>query len=447
MLPLVAVVATLLAGCSLVDGDADSAPTTTEPAAVVCPDGEQLPSAAAAASPAAPAAAAAAGPARDGALDVGTSLPRTGALAFLGAAPTAAVELAGADIAAAGGVLGAPVTLHPGDSADGTPGAAEAETERLLAAGVDVIVGPMGSGVASRVIERVSSAGAVLVTPGATSSGLDDLDGDDRLFRTVPTEALQGRALAELVLDDGPRAAALVVRADDYGRTIADAFTDRFEAGGGIVRSRLDYEPTDEGLADDAAAALADGGDAVILVGLAEVAGVVEALADAGAGPADRPVYGTDGNLGERLADLVTDPAVLACMKGVLPVAPPPAELADRLRRSNPELASLDDAALEHAGEAYDAVVLVALAAQVAGTDAADAIAAALAGVSRGGTPCDALAECLPLAMRGSDFAYEGATGPAALDGEGNRTAATVGVVTFDDDGHLARVGTRAVPS
>ena len=53
-------------------------------------------------------------------LVVGTLLPNTGSLAFLGPPEVAGVQLAINDINEAGGVLGQPVTLIPGDSGDTT---------------------------------------------------------------------------------------------------------------------------------------------------------------------------------------------------------------------------------------------------------------------------------------------------------------------------------------
>ena len=54
----------------------------------------------------------------DGQLHIGTVLPQTGNLAFLGPPEFAAVELAVNDINAAGGVLGKDVLLTQGDSGD-----------------------------------------------------------------------------------------------------------------------------------------------------------------------------------------------------------------------------------------------------------------------------------------------------------------------------------------
>lgn len=382
---------------------------------------------------------------RDGALDVGTLLPLTGDLSFLGTAAVAGAELAIADLAGAGGVLGAPVGLRHGDSAEGSPGVAEGEAARLLGAGVDVIVGPLSSATAARVLPAVSAAGAVLVAPASTSAGLDALDGSDRLFRLAPTEPLQGRALAELVLADGNRSVAIAARDDGYGQAIADALAERLDEAGGAVAQRIHYEPEADGLGEEVAARLDTAADAIVLVGLAETALVLDALVAAGEGPRRRAVYGTDGNLGERLGDLVEERSDLACLRGLLPVATPSDAFVDRLRAHDPALADVPAAGFEVAAESYDAVALTALAAAAAASDDAGALASAIRSVSQGGAICTEPSACLALLADGADIAYRGQSGDVAVDADGNRSDAALTVVTFDGDGHLSRSGTRRV--
>lgn len=443
------VAATVLAACSSRSGGDERAGTSTTEATSTtlpearCPDGSALPDG----SPVAdvpPLDVEDRGPdGRDGALDVATLMPRTGDLAFLGPAALAGVELAVADLEEAGGILQAPIGVRHGDSAEGTPDRAEAEVARLLAGGADVVIGPLASGTAARVLEQVSSGDAVLVTPGSTSTGLDALDRSGRLFRTGPTEALQGAALAELVYDDGHRTVSVAARQDDYGRAVTDALAARLAERGATVAARADYDPTTEDLGPDVVGRLDTSADAIVLVGLAETARILDALVDEGQGPTERAVYGTDGNLGERLGDLVAERSDLACMRGVLPTGTPDAAFARRVRARAPALAELDEAGLDLAAESYDATVVAALAAASAGSDGAGAIAAALPVVTDGATPCGAPDDCLELLADGVDVAYAGPSGPLALDADGNRSQARLTVVAFDDEGHLARVGTR----
>lgn len=438
---LAAVALALLVGsCDTGGGDATPAPTTTAGYETSCPVGGAVPDASPTrvAEPA-PLPPPTGQPAGAG-LDVATLLPRTGDLSFLGGPPVAAVELAVDDVNAAGGVLGAPVTLRHADSAEGTEGAIERAADELLSAGSDVIVGPLSSAGAAAVLDRVASAGAVLVSPGATASTLDRLDGHGRLFRTAATEDLQGRALARLVLHDGIGRVDLVVRADAYGEAVASALTRELVAGGGTVARRWDRVPTDStpGLGP-----LAEGrpAEATVLVGLADTAPVLDALVEVGRGPRDHPTYGTDGNLGERLGDLVADRSALGCMRGLLASAPVDEDLAEGVRtRLRLATAGRRGIVLDHAAEAYDAVVAAALAAEAAGAADGAAVATALAAVTGEGTPCDRPASCLGLAREGADLAYVGRSGGLALDPAGNRSAALLTLAAFDADGHLARL-------
>src|SRR5688572_6304216 len=66
----------------------------------------------------------------DGTLTIGTLLPQTGDLAFLGPPEFRGVDLAIEDINAAGGVLDKQVVGVKGDSGDGTPDIAGAEVDK-----------------------------------------------------------------------------------------------------------------------------------------------------------------------------------------------------------------------------------------------------------------------------------------------------------------------------
>ena len=125
----------------------------------------------------------------DGVLKIGTILPQTGSLAFLGPPEFAGFDLAIKDINAAGGVLGKPVTRHQGDSGDTDHGhrqpdggpAALAEGRRHHRCRLVV---------ASRchVIDKITGAGVVQFSPANTSKKLTDLPDKGLYFRTAPPD-------------------------------------------------------------------------------------------------------------------------------------------------------------------------------------------------------------------------------------------------------------------
>ncbi len=99
-----------------------------------------------------------------GPLVVGTLLPLTGNLAFLGPPQVAAARLAISDIDAAGGVLGQPVQIIESDSGDTSTDTANTSVDRLIQGGVNVIVGAASSGVSLTVIDKITGAGIMQIS-------------------------------------------------------------------------------------------------------------------------------------------------------------------------------------------------------------------------------------------------------------------------------------------
>jgi branched-chain amino acid transport system substrate-binding protein len=147
--------ALVLAACG--DDGGEEEDTDTEPTAAETSEGGD----------------AGAGATGDGTLTVGTLLPQTGDLAFLGPPEFAGVDTAVKDINAAGGVNGKPVKQVKGDSGDGTPNIAPDETGKLLDGGSDVIVGAASSSVSLSVIDQITGAGVVHFSPANTSTAFD----------------------------------------------------------------------------------------------------------------------------------------------------------------------------------------------------------------------------------------------------------------------------------
>ena len=58
-----------------------------------------------------------------------------------------------------------------GDSGDGTPNIARAETDKLLRGNADAIIGAASSSVSLSVIDKITGAGVVEFSPANTSTG------------------------------------------------------------------------------------------------------------------------------------------------------------------------------------------------------------------------------------------------------------------------------------
>ncbi len=158
----------------------------------------------------------------DGTLTVGTLLPQTGSLAFLGPPEFAGVGLAVKEINAAGGVLGKPVVEIDSDSGDTSTDIASQSVDRLLSQNVDTIVGAASSGVSLTVIDKITGAGVIEISPANTSPTFTDYADNGLYFRTAPSDVLQGRVLGDLILGDGFSNVGILALQDPYGTGLAE---------------------------------------------------------------------------------------------------------------------------------------------------------------------------------------------------------------------------------
>lgn len=354
-------------------------------------------------------------------LKIGSLLPETGSLAFLGPPEFAGVDLAVADINAAGGVLGQDVEHIRGDSGDTTTEIAQTTVDSHLAAGVSAIVGAASSGVSFTVIDKITAAGVVHFSPANTSPDFTNYDDNGMYFRTAPSDTFQGAVLGQLMASEGAENAVIINMDDAYGNGLAKYAAAAFTGSSTVIT----YDPAATEFASEVGQAKAANPDAIALVGFAETTAVVTELIKQGIGPDNVKMYLVDGNLsGSAFAELPSD--VMVGVKGTLPGAYAPDAFQARLLEIDPELTDFS-----YAAESYDTVTLIALAAEAGGATDGDTIAANLQDVSAGGEKCGNFADCKALLDEGKDIDYDGVSGPIEFDANGEVTQATMGVYEY----------------
>jgi ABC-type branched-subunit amino acid transport system substrate-binding protein len=164
-------------------------------------------------------------------LKIGGLLPHTGASAAVGPAQFAGARLAIQEINEYGGVGDNPVQWLDGD--DGSSGDVAASTvDRLVANGVDVIIGAGSSTVTQAVLPKVVAAGKIMISASATSDTLTTVDDKGLFFRTSPPDALQAKALSDVVMRDGSQRIVVVARDDTYGTGLSHNLQASLTAGG-----------------------------------------------------------------------------------------------------------------------------------------------------------------------------------------------------------------------
>jgi ABC-type branched-subunit amino acid transport system substrate-binding protein len=220
-------------------------------------------------------------------LVVGTLLPLTGNLAFLGPPEVAGAKLAVQDINEAGGVFGQPVQLVEGDSGDASTDTATQTVDRLLQSGVNAIVGAASSGVSLTVIDAITQAGVMQISPANTSDQFTTYNDNGLYFRTAPPDTLQARALADLIIEDGNNTVGILALNDPYGTGLAENTLNNLVDAGlsedDIVS--ITYDPQAANFDSEVQQMVDFNPDAIVVIGFEESSRILEGLNSNGVGP------------------------------------------------------------------------------------------------------------------------------------------------------------------
>ncbi len=364
----------------------------------------------------------------NGVLTIGTLLPQTGSLAFLGPPEFAGVDLAVKEINAAGGVLGKPITKIDSDSGDTSTNIASSSVDRLLSQKADVIIGAASSGVSKTVIDKIVGAGVVEFSPANTSPDFTDYPDKGLYFRTAPSDVLQGRVLGNLIVEDGNQTVGILALQDAYGTGLSKNIAEAVKGSQGkVTPDPVIYDPKAAEFSAEVSKIKAADPEAIVVVGFDESAKIIQELVKQGIGPQQgKKLYLVDGNIGNALGEKL--PAgTLAGVKGTQPGAEAPGDFRQKLLTVNPALQDFN-----YAGESYDATVLTALAAIEANSDAGVDIAKHLVDVSRQGTKCTSFKQCADLLKDKKDIDYDGISGPIEFSPKGDPLEATINISTYD---------------
>ncbi|WP_182899327.1 BTAD domain-containing putative transcriptional regulator [Microbispora sp. H10830] len=376
----------------------------------------------------------------DGVLTVRTLLPVTGSLYFLGAATAAGADLAVQDVNAAGGVLGRPVRLVRSDSGDPARDIASSAVADLLARKADLIVGAVSNTVSLTILDQVTEAGAAIISPSNTSSLLTSAYDRGLYFRTAPGDDLQGRAIGRLIAENHDRTVAIMALDDPYSESVIGGIESAITRTGSRVVRKVRYDEDETRFAKPVNTIVREKADALVLIGFEETAEIVKELRRRGVTAGTQHWYLVDGNLSDYSADLPR--GTLLGARGTLAGADAGEEFARRMRAMDPSLGDLG-----YGPEAYDAVILGALAAEAARGDLGQSVAARLRDVSSGGRRCTSYRECSALVRSGLDIDYDGLSGRIEFDSNGDVTEGTFGVYEYTADNTYSRAGTRVVTS
>jgi len=361
-------------------------------------------------------------------LKIGTLLPQSGTLAFLGPPEEAGVALAVKEINEAD--LGITVEAIYRDSGDTTTDTATVSVTDLLSQDVTAIIGAASSGVSLTVIDQITAAGVLQLSPANTSPAFTNYDDNGLYFRNAPSDLLQGEVLGNLIAEDGAATLGMLVLNDAYGTGLAAALKATFEAAGGEVVGEELFNEGDTSFDAQISALTATAPDAIAVITFDQAKVIVPALV--GTGYPGNQLYFVDGNLADYSADF--EPGLVEGAKGTLPGLDISSlgNFQDRLLEVDPDLTEFS-----YAAESYDAVVLLALAALAAGsTDGVDMAAKMqeISGGSGDGEKATDFASAAAIIADGGVVDYDGASGPITFDESGDPTEATIGIFEYAAD-------------
>ena len=186
-----------------------------------------------------------AAPGEELSLKIGTALPQTGNLAFLGPPEEAGVAYAQSVIEEYAETTGLSVDVVWGDSGNLDNKAYETEIPRILAEDPAAIIGAASSGVSLQFIDQVIGEGVILFSPANTSDQFTTYEDNGLYFRTAPSDVLQGEVHGNFVAEDGHQTLGMIVLNDAYGNGLAGYITEAFEAAGGEVVAAPTYNDGD----------------------------------------------------------------------------------------------------------------------------------------------------------------------------------------------------------
>lgn len=373
----------------------------------------------------------------DGTLKLGTILPQTGDRSIFGPAEFAGVDLAIQEINKAGGVLGKQLAVIHKDSGDAKTDTASKSVDSLLQQNVDVIVGADASSVSFTVIDKITSAGVLEFSPSNTSDRFTTYKDNGLYFRSAPPDKLQGRVIGDLIAADGNERVYVLNRQDDWGTGLAKNINGALTSSGVEVVGAAEFDPSAQEFSAEVTNIKSKNPDALALVTFDEILKIGPELIKQGLGPDKVKWYFTDGNLAdfsketlERSGKEATfKDGQLKGVKGTLPGASAPDSFRKKLLKINKNLSEF-----AYGPESYDAITLIALAAEAAKSDAGRDIAAKLVDISRGGEKCGTFAACVKLVKEGADIDYDGASGPIEFSNVGDPTEATIGIYQYQSN-------------
>jgi branched-chain amino acid transport system substrate-binding protein len=349
------------------------------------------------------------------------------------------VNTAIAEVNANGGVFDRDVRLVWTDEGD-TAAAGATAAQNLIDKNADAIIGPASSTIAASTLTGIVSNGVVACSPTASALSLDDLPDRGLFFRTVPSDALQARAISQVAEDTGVPSVVVAYVDDGFGRPLSVGVTEALAARQIDVAESIPFASIEAEQNVDLGASVQRVIDSqarvlILLAGSSDGIQFLEALSDAG-------VPG--------ISDIIVNDA-LRSPESVQRLAALAETTRVKIKGVAPQSQSSDATPFTPAGpfatQAFDCVTLIALAASLAESDTGADIAGLIPLVSSSGQPCRTFADCSRAALDARQIDYDGPSGLTEVGSTGDPSRARFDLFEFDEAGNDTLDRTILVPA
>lgn len=197
-------------------------------------------------------------------IPVGQFASLTGGQASFGQSTDKGVQLALAEINAAGGVLGQPLRIITKDN-QSKPGETSTAVRELITRNkVVALIGEVASGRSLEAAPIAQRSGIPMISPASTNEKVTETG--DHIFRVCFIDPFQGTVCAKFSRKLGFKKAAIITDVSkDYSLGLAKSFKQEFTANGGVITGEQSYSGGDKDFSAQLTAIKADNPQVIFL--------------------------------------------------------------------------------------------------------------------------------------------------------------------------------------
>jgi ABC-type branched-subunit amino acid transport system substrate-binding protein len=365
-------------------------------------------------------------------IKIGTLLALTGDLAAYGGPIQNGARIAVEHINNAGGVLGKKLELANRDSQTNPTAAVDAAQKLVNIDRVPAIIGALSSGVTIPTATAVSVSNRVVqISPASTSPEITNLKDNDYLFRTVPSDSLQCLVLAKLAQERGFKKISTIYVNNAYGEGLAKAMERAYKKIGGKVLVSVPFNKGEPSYRSEVQKAVKEGPDALLVIAYPEN-GVKILRQSIEFGLANKFLLPD----GMKAPEIIKNVGAKH-LNGTYGTSPAPlvSNLTKKFKEEYKKRYG-EYPPKPYIDTTFDATVLIALAMQKAGRPDGESIRNAIRDVAN--PPGEKvsfinLRKALDLLKQGKDIDYEGVSGSADFDKNGDVSSGSYGIWKIED--------------